>query len=121
MRHLLVVSEELHNNAGVGRTILLRYKRQEAWATLVSFIGLPAQPNWADYVLDIVQNEKRVQDLDGIGCQPVMISATTEEILSWVSNGIRSQALDLPAANGPIAWPSFALDALLESALINPT
>lgn len=121
VRHLLAVSEELHNNAGVGRTILLRYKREEAWATLVSFLGLPAQPSWADYVLDIVEDEKRVQDLDGIGCQPVMISATTEEILSWVSSGIRSQALNLPATNGPIAWPSFALEALLLPTLIEST
>ena len=120
VRHLLAVSEDLHNNAGVGRTILLRYKREEVWATLVSFLGLPAHPCWADYVLDVLEDEKRVQDLDGIGCQPVIISATGEELLSRVSHGMRSQALDLPLTNGPIAWPSFALEALLVPTLIEP-
>ena len=121
VRHLLALSEELRGNGSVGQTIVLRYRREEAWATLVSFLGLPAQPNWSDHVLALVEEERRVKDLDGIGCQPVMITATAEEILSWVSNGIRSHALDLPVTNGPIAWPSFALEALLRPALIDPT
>ena len=118
VRHLLAVSEELRNNAGVGRTILLRYERDEAWAMLVSFLGLPAEPSWAGYVLSTVEKEKRIQDLDGIGCQPVLISATAEEILGWVSDGVRSQALNLPEGNGPIRWPSFALEELLRPSLI---
>ena len=118
VRHLLAVSEELHNNAGVGRTILLRYKREEAWATLVSFLGLPAEPSWASYVLARIEKEKRIQDLDGIGSQPVLISATAEEILGWVSEGVRSQALSFPERNGPIHWPSFALEELLRPLLI---
>jgi hypothetical protein len=44
VRHLLAVSEELHMNGTAGRTLLLRYRREEAWATLVSFLGLPADP-----------------------------------------------------------------------------
>jgi len=44
VRHLLAVSQELHTNGSAGRTILLRYRREEAWATLVSFLGcLPIQ------------------------------------------------------------------------------
>ena len=113
VRHLLAVSEELRNNAGVGRTILLRYERDETWATLVSFLGLPAEPSWASYVLGRVEKEKRLQDLDGIGCQPVLISATAEEILGWVNHGIRAEALSLPERNGPIRWLSFALEDLL--------
>ncbi len=118
VRHLLAVSEELHNNAGVGRTILLRYKREEAWATLVSFLGLPAEPSWASYVLARIEKEKQIQNLDGIGCQPVLISATAEEILGWVSKGVRSQALSFPERNGPIRWPSLALEDLLHPSLI---
>ena len=45
VRHLLAVSQELHTNGSAGRTILLRYRREEAWATLVSFLGLPADPD----------------------------------------------------------------------------
>src|ERR1700685_1100115 len=51
VRHLVAVSQELRTNGSVGRTMLLRYHREEAWATLVSFLGLPADPTWADHIL----------------------------------------------------------------------
>jgi hypothetical protein len=113
VRHLLAVSEELHINGGVGRTILLRYKRDEAWATLVSFLGLPAEPSWADHVLGVVEKNDRIKDLDGIGCQPVLVSVTTEEALKWVGEGLRSNALSFPEGNGAISWPQFSLSHAL--------
>jgi len=113
VRHLLAVSEELHTNGGVGRTILLRYQRDEAWATLVSFLGLPGEPAWADHVLGVIEDEGRIEELDGIGCQPVLVSATTEEVLEWIGDGLRSEALRLPENNGPVLWPQFSLKELL--------
>jgi hypothetical protein len=101
----VAVSEELYTNGGVGRTILLQYQRDQAWATLVSFLGLPAEPSWAEHVLGVVEAEERIKPLDGIGCQPVLISATTEEMLEWIGKGVRSNALSFPERNGPIVWP----------------
>ena len=106
MRHLVAVSEELYANGDIGRTILLGYQRDQAWATLVSFLGLPAEPSWADHVLGIVEAEERIKPLDGIGCQPVLISATTEEMLEWIGKGLQSQILGFPETNGPITWPN---------------
>ncbi len=54
------------------------YRREEAWATLVSFLGLPADPAWADHILRIVEGKKRIEEIDGIGCEPALISATTD-------------------------------------------
>jgi hypothetical protein len=105
VRHLVAVSEEMYTNGGVGQTILLGYRRDQAWATLVSFLGLPAEPSWAEHVLGVVEAEERIKALDGIGCQPVQISATTEEVLVWIGDGLKSQALDFPVKNGPIIWP----------------
>jgi hypothetical protein len=82
VRHLLAVSQELHTNGSAGRTILLRYRREEAWATLVSFLGLPADPTWADHILGIVEGKKRIEEIDGIGCQPVLISRRPRKCLS---------------------------------------
>lgn len=107
VRHLVAISEQLHSNGGVGRTILLRYQRNEAWATLVSFLGVPAAPAWADSILDVIDTEERVTELDGIGCQPVLISATAEEVLKWIGDGLRSGKLEFPEDNGPIVWPAF--------------
>jgi hypothetical protein len=115
VRHLVAVSQEFHANGGVGRTILLHYQREEAWAILVSFLGLPGEPTWADHVLGVLEKEERIKDLDGIGCRPVLISATTEELLDWIGDGLRSQTLNFPERNGPIAWPRFSLEQALRS------
>ncbi len=113
VRHMVAASQEFHANGGVGRTILLRYQREEAWAILVSFLGLPGEPTWAEYVLDVLEKEERIKDLNGIGCRPVLISATTEELLDWIGDGLRSRTLTFPANNGPIAWPRFSLGDVL--------
>lgn len=116
VRHLLAVSQELHINGSVGRTILLRYRREEAWAALVSFLGLPAAPVWADHVLAIVERKKRIEEIDGIGCEPVLISATTEEVLEWIGEGLRSHALGFPEEAGPIFWPQVSITQVLSNA-----
>ena len=113
VRHLLAVSQELHTNGSAGRTILLRYRREEAWAALVSFLGLPAVPTWADYILGIVEGKKKIEEIEGIGCQPVLISATTEEMIEWIGDGLSSRALTFPDNDGPIVWPRYALIASL--------
>ena len=113
VRHLVAVSEELNANGSVGRTILLGYQRDQAWATLVSFLGLPAEPSWAEHVLGVIETEERIKALDGIGCQPVLISATAEEVLEWIGDGLKSQALSFPEKNGPITWPKCSLTASL--------
>jgi hypothetical protein len=113
VRHLVAVSEELYTNGGVGRTILLGYQRDQAWATLVSFLGLTAEPSWAERVLGVVEAEERIKILDGIGCQPVLISATTEEMLEWIGDGLRARVLSFPDRNGPIIWPRFSLTATI--------
>jgi hypothetical protein len=96
MRQLLAVSQELHSNGSAGRTILLRYRREEAWGTLASFLGLPADPAWADHILETVERKKRIEEFDGIGRRPVLISATTDEMLEWIGDGLRSQVLTFP-------------------------
>jgi hypothetical protein len=113
VRHLVAVSEALYTNGGVGRTILLGYQRDQAWATLVSFLGLPAEPSWAEHVLGVVEAAERIKPLDGVGCQPVLISATTEEVLEWIGEGLRSQHLSFPERNGSIVWPRHILPTSL--------
>ena len=44
-----------------------------------------------------------------------VISASTEEILDWMNEGLRKQNLAFPQANGPILWPQFPLRGLLQS------
>lgn len=116
VRHLLAISQELHNNGTAGRILLLRYRRDEAWATLVSFLGVPAAPPWADQVLAVMEQKKRIEEIDGIGCEPVVVSATTEEMLRWIGDGLRSGSLNFPRETGPIIWPRCLLEEVLRSA-----
>ena len=118
VRHLVAVSEALYTNGGVGRTILLGYQRDQAWATLVSFLGLPAEPSWAEHILGVVEAEERIKLLDGIGCQPVLISATTEEVLELIGDGLRSKALSFPQKNGPIIWPNRSWQQVMSAELL---
>lgn len=119
VRHLLAVSEELHTNGTAGRTLLLRYRRDEAWATLVSFLGLPAAPIWGDYVLGIVERKKRVEEIDGIGCEPVLVSATTEEMLEWIGEGLQTGSLAFPSETGAVGWPRWSMSELLKPVAVS--
>jgi hypothetical protein len=94
--------------------MLLRYEHEEAWAALVNFLGLPADPTWAEQILAVVEQKKRIEEIDGIGCQPVLISATTEEMLEWIGDGLRSRALAFPEANGFVTWPICSIAAALK-------
>ena len=116
VRHLLAVSEELRMNGSIGQTILLRYRRDEAWATLVSFLGLPGHPAWSSHILATLAGEGRVRSLDGIGCKPVLIAATSEDVLKRIEDGVRTQVLSMPERNGPIHWPSDSLEQVLRTA-----
>lgn len=99
--------------------MLLRYRSDEAWAALVSFLGLPADPTWADQILQIVEEKRRIEELDGIGCQPVLISATIEEMLEWIGHGLRSQMLAFPGSNNPIRWPRYSIESLIVPAWVD--
>lgn len=113
LRHLLAVSQPLHANGTAGRTFLLNYERSLAWSTLVSFLGLPAEPRWRDWILDWLERENKLQPIDGIGCHPVVIAATRDEMLSSIAAGLQEGRLSFPEKNGPILWPSFRMqDAL---------
>ena len=113
LRHLVAVSQALHANGTAGKTFLLNYERSLAWSTLVSFLGLPAEPRWKDWVLDWLETEGKLQPIDGIGCQSVVITATRDEMLSSIAIGLQEGRLSFPETNGPILWPSFRMqDAL---------
>jgi hypothetical protein len=113
LRHLVAVSQALHANGGAEKTYVLNYERTLAWSTLVSFLGLPADPRWGAAIMDNLEREEKVQEIEGIGCQPVVIHATRESLLEAVSSGLGRQDLCFPETNGPVFWPAFRIgDAL---------
>ena len=116
LRHIVAVSQALHANGAAGKTYLLNYERTLAWSTLVSFLGLPADPRWSGWILDWLDRENKIQPVEGIGCEPVVIAATREELLEAVSSGLRDESLCFPSENGPILWPLFRVQDALRGA-----
>lgn len=110
----LPVTEAVHwyGKERLVHSLLLRSRREEAWAALVNFLRLPSDPAWADYILGIVEQKKRIEEIDGIGCEPVLISATTEEMLAWIGQGLRSHMLAVPDTNSAIRWPRYPVQSL---------
>ena len=75
--------------------------------------GAACRPHMGAHILTVVERKKRIEQLDGIGCEPVLISATTEEMLEWIGDGLRSRALALPEGNGSVIWPRYSIAAAL--------
>lgn len=109
VRHLVAISEQLHTNGGAGRTILFRYRSTEAWAWLSTFLGLPAAPWWAERIASVLESEGRIKPLDGINCEPVLVTATADETLEWISAALKSGVVAFPEENGPVKWPKHPL------------
>jgi len=64
--------------------------------------------------LDVVEQKKRIEEIDGIGCEPVLVSATTEEVLEWIGEGLRSGAVAFPCETGSVGWPRPSIAELLK-------
>jgi hypothetical protein len=119
VRHLLASSQTLQANGTAGRTIVMNYGEDTldlAWSTLVSLLGLPADPRWAGYILAQLDVDDRVRRISGIGCQPAIIQATRADLLARVGKALTNRLLPFPGKNGPVLWPRFTLDHLLHVA-----
>ena len=116
LRHVVAVSSWLHGNGSAGRTFAMNdepHTQDLVWATLVSLLGLPADPRWGSHVLDELRQEKKIVSLAGIGCSPVVIQATREEMLERIGRSRAAGTIPFPEKNGPVLWPTFEMRELL--------
>ncbi len=118
LRHLIAVSTSLHANGSAGRTFILHLgqdSRELAWATLVSFLGLPADPRWSGPILEAMRAGKKIQRLDGIGCMPTAIHGTRDELLARIGRARSLGLLPFPKKNGPVLWPRYTIRQALKA------
>jgi len=118
LRHLIAVSTSLHANGSAGRTFILHLgpdTRELAWATLGSFLGLPADPCWSGLILEAMWAEKKIRHLDGIGCRPAAIHGTRDELLARIGRARSLGLLPFPEINGPVLWPRFTIRQTLKA------
>ena len=116
LRHVVAVSSVLHGNGSAGRTFAINDEPQTQdlmWATMVSLLGLPADPQWGATLLEELRREKKIVPLARIGCSPVVIESTREEMLERMGRARAAGTIPFPEQNGPITWPTFEMRQLL--------
>jgi hypothetical protein len=116
LRHLIALSEELASSnvsASSGRTLLASSQNQFIWASIAHIHGIPGIPDWADWFAGELATHRASIPALGIGCTPLLIKGEKEQFLNWLSWGVESEAIRIPASTGSIRWPRFNLESLL--------
>ena len=109
VRHLVALSQEFSEtqaglNAAAERTIL--YDREPhflAYRLGVRF-GVPVLPNWSAWVASELEGRRWVQELPGLGCQPVLVTANKKNLLALIASGLRSSELVIPDGLASFEW-----------------
>jgi len=107
-RHLVALSKALadsrpETSVELSRVILVDRDPTFVLFRLAGTFGLPALPEWATFVFSQLQRQRRIESLIGLGCSPVAVNATNEEILVWIGKGLRQGTLHIPDENN-IHW-----------------
>ncbi|MGH9352003.1 MAG: hypothetical protein ACRD2G_07575 [Terriglobia bacterium] len=113
VRHLVAVSAELAGTrlgAAVesSRSILCDDDPVFVLYRLSERFGLPVVPEWAEWFMGELRRRRAIASLAGIGCSPVLITATKGRFLSWISRGLRRGVIKFPETNESICWPPMA-------------
>jgi hypothetical protein len=125
LRHLIAVSAALHANGTAGQTFLMHLDAETkdlAWATVVSLLGLPADPRWGEVILSEVRKEKRMRRLEGIGCNPAVVLGTREDFMARMGRARSFGQVPFPEKNGPVVSPQYTIRTALDlMRAIDPT
>ena len=113
LRHLIGISEEFASgsmSSNSGRTLLAGSDKQFVWASIAHIYGIPGIPEWADWFAEEVNTHHVLTRALGIGCDPVMVKGTKDQLLNWLSWGVESGAISFPTQTGSIRWPGVNLE-----------
>lgn len=113
LRHLIGMSEEFasgNRSATLGKTLLASSDEGFVWASIADIYGIPGIPAWARWFSEELKSHRALIHALGIGCDPVVIKGTKEQFLDWLSWGVESGAIRLPAETGAIVWPQGSLE-----------
>jgi hypothetical protein len=116
LRHLVAVSASLSANGTAGQTFVMNLEQTTkdlTWATVVSLLGLPADPRWGNVVLGEMRQDKLIRRLDGIGCNPAVVIGTRENFMTRMEQARTLGLLPFPEKNGPVVWPQYTIRDVL--------
>jgi hypothetical protein len=108
VRHLVAVSGEMAGKVPEGgkavRTILCDSDAAFVLYRVTGRMGLPVVPEWAQWFRDELDRRKAVTRLIGVGCKPLVVTATKKALLKWIGRAVKRGEICFPEQNGPIVW-----------------
>ena len=113
VRHMLAFSKKLMLNGTEGSVTVLHDDEELIWASVVSFLGLPASPEWADAGVHMLRSTDKIKAIDGFNCSPVVVTTTRDEVMAWIGSQVKLGMLDLPKCDGPVQWRQYGIHDLL--------
>ncbi len=109
LRHLVACSREMADSTSNGKLLLISEDPKFIWSSLVRHYGLPAAPEWGDWVIAQLRQQKRIQELPSFKYSAVVVRATRKELLALLHRGLRAKQLRFPECNGAVEWPETVL------------
>jgi hypothetical protein len=103
VRHAVVLSKTLFEttlgaNGEARRTVLFGHSPDFVLHRLAVRFGLPVLPDWAPWFDGELGRRGLVEELVGLNCTPVAVKATKLRLLRILSQGLRRNAIEIPAA-----------------------
>jgi len=118
VRHMVALSEEIRGLRSQDRTYSLSESPDVVWSAIVRRLGIPAVPAWAERMMELFEEKKRITIPDCIGYRALLVTATGGEVLEWLEELIVQDELHLPERNGPIVWPQISIQSLMKLPLV---
>jgi hypothetical protein len=101
VRHLVSVSQELLEtqagaNAQADRTVVYSADPEFLVYRLGVRFGIPLLPCWSEWIAADLTRQNRVHPLVGLGCDPVLVKASKQELLNLTAGAVKRGVLSIP-------------------------
>lgn len=111
--HMVAISETLQMNGTQDCAYCLGDTPEPIWDTLVYLFGLPAAPDWAEWIYDRLDDGGMIEKLQSAGVTAVRINTTRLDLLKMIRKGLRKRKLLFPPTNGPLEFKPRTMAELL--------
>jgi hypothetical protein len=101
VRHLVSVSQDLFKtqagaNAQAERTVVYSADPEFLVYRLGVRFGIPLLPCWSSRIGADLTRKNRVHPLLGLGCNPVLVEASKQELLDLIAGAVKRGVLSIP-------------------------
>jgi hypothetical protein len=111
--HIVAISESLLLNGTQNYVYCLNDTPQAIWDTLVYILGLPAAPEWAEWIYDRLDDDGKIEPLQSVGMKAVRVDVTRLELMTMLRKGLLKKKLTFPPTNGPLHFQERTIADLL--------